>query len=94
MSGEALERDRAATYPLLAQEGGLFLDRFTGVAVRPGMRQRRDFAELTAANELDLVAVSAQVRERHGAGLLGLFTRWRPLLSEAAWEHCRRLLPG
>jgi hypothetical protein len=24
--------------------------------------------------------------------LLELFTRWRPLLSEPAWEHCRAVL--
>ncbi len=84
--------DRRATYRTLAEDDAVLLDRFTGAVVRPGLEQRRDLAELTAANELDLAAVSPEIRTRHGAGLLGLFTRWRPLLSEPAWAHCREVL--
>ncbi|MGI5135213.1 MULTISPECIES: hypothetical protein [unclassified Streptomyces] len=60
--------------------------------MHPSLEERRDFAELTAANELDIVAVSPELRTRYGADLRDLFTRWRPLLSEAAWAHCRSVL--
>ncbi|WP_042382038.1 DUF6817 domain-containing protein [Streptacidiphilus melanogenes] len=84
--------DRKASYPSLATDDGGFTDRFTGVVTRPTVRQRRDFAELTAANELDIAAVSPEMRARFGPALLELFTRWRPLLSGPAWEHCRAVL--
>ncbi|MEU6090720.1 hypothetical protein ABZ865_28715 [Streptomyces sp. NPDC047085] len=48
---------------------------------------RRDFAELSAANELDIVAVSREARARHGAELRDLVPRWRLLLSEPAWAY-------
>ncbi|MGW7316222.1 DUF6817 domain-containing protein [Streptomyces sp. NPDC054854] len=79
--------DRKATYPGLASPDDasvVFRDRFTGEEFTPSPQQRRDFAELTAANELDLAKVNASFRERNGGGLLELFTRWSPLLSEAA----------
>ena len=84
--------DRKVSYRTLAEADGLFLDRFVGATLQPNLDQRRDFAELTAANELDLAAISPDIRAEHGAGLLGLFTRWRPLLSDAAWAHCRSVL--
>ncbi|MFI6846739.1 hypothetical protein OG535_33640 [Kitasatospora sp. NBC_00085] len=84
--------DRASSYRGLADEAGPFVDRFTGTQRCPSLRERRDFAELTAANELDLAAVSPEFRTRHGAGLLDLFTRWRPLLSDPARAHCRSVL--
>ena len=84
--------DREASYPSLPDKDGQFVDRFTGTQFIPGAQQRRDFAELTAANELDLVVVSPDFRARYGSGLLDLFTRWRPLLSDPAWAHYRNLL--
>jgi hypothetical protein len=83
---------RQATYPTLTDAGGMFHDRFTGrrFTLTPG--QRRDFAELTAANELDIVQVSQQFRAQHGAQLLELLTGLRPLLSHAAWRHTRTVL--
>ncbi|MFI9271001.1 DUF6817 domain-containing protein [Kitasatospora sp. NPDC052896] len=84
--------DRKASYHTLAADDAEFADRFTGARTRPTAQQRRDFAELTAANELDIAAVSPEMRDRFGPALLELFTRWRPLLSEPAWEHCRDVL--
>jgi hypothetical protein len=84
--------DRKATYHSLAEPGAAFINRFTGEHTRPTVEQRRDFAELTAANELDIAAVSPPMRERYGADLLELFTRWRPLLSRRAWEHTGNIL--
>ena len=84
--------DRDASYPRLAEDTGPFIDRFTGTRLTPGHEARRDFAELTAANELDIAAVSPDARARYGPRLLDLLTRWRPLLSEPAWAHCRSVL--
>ncbi|MFB8415937.1 hypothetical protein ACFC63_10560 [Streptomyces albidoflavus] len=46
--------DRPATYPGLADPEAPFHDRFTGTTTLPAPQARRDFAELPAANELDL----------------------------------------
>ncbi|MFE2066114.1 DUF6817 domain-containing protein [Streptomyces sp. NPDC059467] len=84
--------DRKATYPVLAEPGAPVHDRFTGRPRIPEPRLRRDLAELTAANELDLVRIDPSFRERWGPGLLTLFTRFRPLLSRPAWSTCHALL--
>ncbi|SNX63178.1 hypothetical protein SAMN06272735_4980 [Streptomyces sp. TLI_55] len=86
--------DRTATYPTLATPNSPFRDRFSGHTHTPALALRQDFAELTAANELDLAAEDPAFRDRHGPALLALFTRFRPLLSQPAWEDCTALLPG
>ena len=78
--------DRRFSYPRLAKREGPFKDRFTGSVLRPPLRLRRDFAELTAANELDIAAVNPDARAQHGQDLLRLFTSWQALLSDAAWQ--------
>ncbi|MFB6618200.1 DUF6817 domain-containing protein [Streptomyces sp. NPDC085524] len=87
--------DRKASYPTLAapdEASVTFRDRFTGEEFTPSLQQRRDFAELTVANELDLAKVNASFRERNGADLLELFTRWTPLLSEATRREVTEVL--
>ncbi|MFG2298956.1 DUF6817 domain-containing protein [Streptomyces sp. NPDC048603] len=84
--------DRRATYPSLDRADGAVLDRFTGRPVVPGPQLRRDLAELSAANELDLAATDPAFRDRHGPALLTLFTRLHPLLSPGARDDCRILL--
>lgn len=84
--------DRKATYPRLTDTAAPFHDRFTGTTSVPERRLREDFAELTAANELDLLRISAEVRETWGEALRAMFTRFRPLLSEAAWTDCETVL--
>ncbi|WP_425247764.1 DUF6817 domain-containing protein [Streptomyces sp. NEAU-NA10] len=84
--------DRKANYPTLAEPDSLFRDRFTGSEQIPAPVMLRAFADLTAANELDLADHDPAFRERWGPDLLALFTRFRPLLSEAAWDDCRRVL--
>ncbi|MFF0214414.1 DUF6817 domain-containing protein [Streptomyces vinaceus] len=69
-----------------------FRDRFTGHVHCPDRQSRRDFAELTAANELDLARIDPAFRAAHGPGLLALFTRVRGLLTEPAWQDCRAVL--
>lgn len=84
--------DRKATYPTLTDADALFHDRFTGRAHTPEPQLRRDFAELSAANELDLALIDPSFREKWGAELLDLFSRFRPLLSQPAWPACRAVL--
>ncbi|MFD3499443.1 DUF6817 domain-containing protein [Streptomyces sp. NPDC058678] len=84
--------DRKATYPTLAEADGLFRNRFTACLHTPGPQLRRDFAELSAANELDLARTDPTFREKWGAELLALFTRFRPLLSQPAWSDCHTVL--
>lgn len=84
--------DRGVSYPTLAEPDAAFRDRFTGHTFVPDRGQRRDFAELSAANELDIARVDPAFRAASGAGLLTLFTRLRPLLSGPAWQDCHTLL--
>ncbi|MFD4570492.1 DUF6817 domain-containing protein [Streptomyces sp. NPDC058475] len=84
--------DRAASYPGFASPSPAFRDRFTGRTWSPALQQRRDFAELTAANELDLVDENPRWRADWGADLLALFTGFRPLLSDQAWHDCAKTL--
>ncbi|MFF6781647.1 DUF6817 domain-containing protein [Streptomyces sp. NPDC012510] len=84
--------DRRATHPVLTRADAPFHDRFTGRTHTPAPQLRRDFAELSAANELDLAREDPDFREKWGPGLLELFTGFRPLLSEAAWHDCRTVL--
>lgn len=84
--------DRRATYPTLADETPHFRDRFTDRAAVPTPRQWEDFAELTAANELDIARIDSDFRVRRGADLLKLCTGLRPLLSPAAWQDCEAVL--
>jgi uncharacterized protein DUF6817 len=84
--------DRDFSYPHLAEPGGEFRDRFTDSVSVPPLPSRRDFAELTAANELDLVRVNPEVRERIGPWLRDLLGSWRELLSDAARDAARATL--
>ncbi|MEV6583091.1 DUF6817 domain-containing protein [Streptomyces sp. NPDC051582] len=98
--------DRAASYPTLAADDPAtatgneaavavaFRDRFTGRVHSPDRQSRRDFAELTAANELDLAVIDPAFRAAHGPGLLALFTRLRGLLTEPARRDCQAVLGG
>jgi hypothetical protein len=78
--------DRHFSYLHLAEPAGAFRDRFTGTVLSPPQAMRRDFAELTVANELDIVTVNPELRAQYGRALLRLFTSWRNLLSDSAWH--------
>ncbi|NUU23068.1 MAG: hypothetical protein HOV68_16395 [Streptomycetaceae bacterium] len=90
--------DRSASYPGLAADDGAFTDRFTGERYRPEPRLRRAFAELTVANELDIVRVnpafgrSTPVDDVDRGTLHDLFLGWRTLLSPAANAEVERVL--
>jgi hypothetical protein len=85
--------DRRFSYPRLAERTGPFKDRFTGTVLRPPLALRQDFAELTAANELDIATASPDFRAQAGPGLLRLFTAWKNLLSGPAWQAVQATLP-
>lgn len=80
---------RESTYP---QFGGqfpvVFRDRFTGAERTPPFAQTQAFAEITVANELDVLTRNPQAAEKHAASLLRLFRRMSPLLSRAAELAC------
>ncbi|NXY96826.1 hypothetical protein HYE82_21045 [Streptomyces sp. BR123] len=84
--------DRSASYPSLAAGEPAFRDRFTGRLHTPDLQARRDFAELTAANELDLARTDPVFRATYGPDLRGLFARWQGLLSGPALRECRAVL--
>ncbi|MGA4837686.1 DUF6817 domain-containing protein [Streptomyces sp. G45] len=84
--------DREATYPALHLPDAPVHDRFTGRSPTPSPPLRRDFAELSAANELDLASVDPAFRATWGPSLLTLFTRLQGLLTPAAWRDCRAVL--
>ncbi|MFF5407635.1 DUF6817 domain-containing protein [Streptomyces misionensis] len=84
--------DRAATYPALPAPDAPFHDRFTGRTHVPDPQLVRDFAELTAANELDIARVDPAFRDAWAPELLPLFTRLRPLLTDRAWSTCQEVL--
>ncbi|MFD7440456.1 hypothetical protein [Streptomyces sp. NPDC059909] len=81
--------DREASYGTLASGHPVFRDRFTGETYAPTLGQRQDFAELTAANELDLAVVDDEFRTDWGGQLLMFFDRFAPLLSDAARKDLR-----
>ncbi|MGH3256429.1 MAG: DUF6817 domain-containing protein [Streptosporangiaceae bacterium] len=85
--------DRRFSYPHLGEPEGPFKDRFTGTVTVPPLPLRRDFAELTAANELDIMQVNSGLRAQYGPGLLRLLTSWRKLLSDPAWRAVQMTLP-
>ncbi|MFI5776426.1 DUF6817 domain-containing protein [Nocardia sp. NPDC051570] len=81
--------DRSAVYPRLGATPVVFTDRFTGRDHEPAAATLRAFLEITAANELDVMAHNAELAARHGPALYGLFDRTRVHLSARAWRACR-----
>jgi hypothetical protein len=87
--------DRTRTYPTLTAPAGTFFDRFTHTPITISARERREFAELTVANELDVFHAA---RDKSGfTPLLDRFATWTPLLTaparQAAHSARKELLP-
>jgi hypothetical protein len=83
--------DRAEVYPRIDGAPAVhFRDRFRGEFVTLADQELRAFAELTVANELDLLKHNSEFAERHGARLASLFRRMTPLLSPAAVQAVER----
>jgi hypothetical protein len=84
---------RAHVYPQLGAADPIeFRDRFTAETTPLPAVGLAWFAELTAANELDLAAHDPAFAAKYGPDLLTLFTRARPLLSTTAWTDCQATL--
>jgi hypothetical protein len=82
---------RDAFHPRIGTPDQLdFPDRFTEAQHPISAPDLRDFCEITLANELELSLGSEAFLVKHRAELIGLFERMRGLVSEAAFETCRR----
>lgn len=82
--------DRADLHPQLAGGGVddppiVHRDRLDGRVTEPTAALVRAYAELTFANELDLIATSAAFAAANGPAIRALLTPWRHHVSEAAW---------
>jgi len=85
--------DRDAVYPLLAGVGPVpFRDRFTGQTHTRSEADVQAFAELTAANELDIAAHNPAMAAVHGPALMRLLAGARARLSGPAWQACLDVL--
>ncbi|WP_067545267.1 DUF6817 domain-containing protein [Nocardia crassostreae] len=80
--------DRAVVYLRIDTTPVLFRDRFTGCDHEIADADLRAFLELTAANELDVMANNAELAALHGQALYDLFDRCRRHLSPRAWAAC------
>ena len=87
--------DRSAVYPRIGRDDAVvFRDRFTEAEHAPDVADLRAFLEITAANELDVLAHNESMAAQHGAGLHRLLTRADTLLSWRAREaFARQLAP-
>ncbi|MGW2566096.1 DUF6817 domain-containing protein [Streptomyces sp. NPDC001537] len=85
--------DRAIVYPRIDGSAAVaFRDRFTGREHQPSPDALRAFLEITAANELDVLAHNAELAEQHGPALYGFLKRAGSLLSPAAQDAVERQL--
>ncbi|MGW2720026.1 DUF6817 domain-containing protein [Streptomyces sp. NPDC001492] len=85
--------DRAAVYPRIDGSPAVtFRDRFTGREHQPSPDDLRAFLDITAANELDVLAHNAELAKQYGPGLYGFLTRAGSLLSAPARDAVARQL--
>lgn len=76
--------DRAASYPSFLTPDPVYVHRITGHRTAFSGAELRAFAELTIANELDVLDHSPELAARHASDALRLFTSWSPLVREPA----------
>ncbi len=80
--------DRKYTYPQVGGEAARrFRDRFTGAELDLHARDATDFVTLTLANELDVLAHSDELREKHGRSLVTSFAGWSAFVTARAWQE-------
>jgi hypothetical protein len=85
--------DRATVYPRIDGTTAVaFRNRFTGQEHYPPTDDLRAFLEITAANELDVLAHNAELAKQYGPELHGFLTRAGSLLSSAAQDAVARQL--
>jgi hypothetical protein len=75
---------RGESYPTFLGAAPAVIDRRDGARHALDRVQMRAFAELTVANELDVLAHAPDLQERHGPALAKLFASWRPLVGRRA----------
>ncbi len=73
---------RSDSYPTFLGAAPAVIDRRDGARHRLDRVQLRAFAELTVANELDVLAHAPDLQERHGPALAKLLASWRPLVGQ------------
>jgi pimeloyl-ACP methyl ester carboxylesterase len=76
--------DRDRSYPTFLSSSPAVIDRSTGEREPLRNCELRALAELTVANELDVLSHDRALAAQHGAALSRLFTSWSPLLSVQA----------
>ncbi len=81
--------DRDTVYPLMGQGSPSFRNRFTGADERLDAEDLRRFADLTAANEIDVTTHNPDLMTRYGDAFRTLFTRMHPHLSKPARQACK-----
>ena len=86
--------DRARSYPTFLSDTPAIVDRDTGLATPLSAADLRAFAELTIANELDVLARAPDLAARHGAAAEALFRSWLPLVGEPARAAVRSRAAG
>jgi hypothetical protein len=84
--------DRAFTLPQIGHGEVSFRNRFSGAVEVVDATVVQQFAELSFANELDLVRHSETFRRDHGPAIAALFAPWRNVVSPAAYQEYARLL--
>jgi hypothetical protein len=85
--------DRRFVYPQIGRERPVrFRDRFTGTIETADEPAVRAFAELTVANELDVIEHSPAFRREHGPALAAQFGLWSEMLTAAACTDVRAML--
>jgi pimeloyl-ACP methyl ester carboxylesterase len=82
--------DRRRTYATFLTDAPAVIDRATDAREPLDHAQLRGLAELTVANELDVLEHDPDTAAKHGAALISLFRSWRPLLSDGAHEAVAR----
>lgn len=85
---------RARSYPTFIGAAPTVIDRRDGAGHALDRAQLRAFAELTVANELDVLARAPNLNERHGPGLAKLFSSLRPLVGRQARGAIDRWISG
>jgi pimeloyl-ACP methyl ester carboxylesterase len=82
--------DRRPTYATFLTSAPAVVDRTTFEPEPLDTTELRALAELTVANELDVLERDPDIAAEHGAALIALFSSWRPLLSDGAREAVAR----
>jgi hypothetical protein len=85
--------NRRFVYPQMGREQPVqFRDRFTGAVSTFDEDELRLFAELTVANEIDVLIHSESFRQSHGPAIADRFLTWSELLSLAACADLQEVL--